>query len=61
MSEQPDDRGAWRPTDGSFAGDGEEGTIDLSAFLPPPPADESPLFTHAEAPRTWTLSLSGRW
>ena len=25
------------------------------------PADESPLFTHAEAPRTWTLSLSGRW
>ena len=50
MSEQPDDPGAWRPTDGSFAGDGEEGTIDLSAFLPPPPADESPLFAALVSP-----------
>lgn len=25
------------------------------------PADESALYTHAETPRTWTLSLSGNW
>jgi outer membrane receptor for ferrienterochelin and colicins len=25
------------------------------------PAEKSPLFTHAEAPRTWKLALTGRW
>jgi outer membrane receptor for ferrienterochelin and colicins len=25
------------------------------------PQDKSPLFTHAEAPRTWKLALGGRW
>jgi outer membrane receptor for ferrienterochelin and colicins len=24
-------------------------------------ADKSPLFTQAEAPRTWRLTLRGRW
>jgi len=24
-------------------------------------ADESPLFTYAETPRTWRVSLRGRW
>jgi outer membrane receptor for ferrienterochelin and colicins len=24
-------------------------------------SERSPLFTHAEAPRTWTLGLRGRW
>ena len=24
-------------------------------------AEKSPLFTHAEAPRTWRLTLRGRW
>jgi hypothetical protein len=25
------------------------------------PADRSPLYTHAEPPRTWKLALTGRW
>jgi outer membrane receptor for ferrienterochelin and colicins len=36
-------------------------SLGLSNLTDLRPQDKSPLFTHAEPPRTWTLALSGQW